>query len=551
MNKDLKVIKKLNDVVFSILYAYGPLNEKEIDLKIRYYFKDLVDSFGDYSTDKILNFLVDTKQIVKKGKLYTVIPFNIVEITNKEMQFPIEPPEKVFNNGEELLNITCLSNKENIKEVRELKNYLKSLNIKINKKELIDDILTSILFTDYTNYLKEALSELPEDTDFNFINEKKEAICKMLPRFFLKGNSFEEFQAFIVSESTVHQINSSKNMKIKEYPLKKDYPNFTYEDCIELTKRFDITKLCNMVDSDRVLELTINGKKRYVSVLGFHKKDYGLIIYPTYDEFKQMYPFILGEHVQDYPDIAYHYNVIEVCMVDPKNMATDNVRKQMKKMGYPLFPSFIRIETNHDIRLANQEEINIIGGVLSDLLKMMSNTDFSEICLHLGDKNEKYDDINQVYVTDEETLFGSYFDPELGRTYINFELDQLNKKKVKELLTLKNKKDLFIGLFITPFTIDCYMPYLLVIEDAENGFVYGMEVFEEDRNKDIVNYLVRKLIELGICPKSLGFNNEYCAEVFLQLEMYFDDYYVVEECDVNNVYKRLLEMGDDEISLFS
>ncbi|MDO4501154.1 MAG: hypothetical protein Q4B60_07780 [Erysipelotrichaceae bacterium] len=553
MDKLQKTISKYLDAVMAILTVYRPLTVEEINGVMEDYFPELAKECDIEDLQDFLNMMVSDNGIKEFDDHYSV--FDVEEIEESINALPMGPiGPKEFKDGKEILKKTDIFYYAGLAAGKKLIEYLNTVPVKkgVDKQRAIYSTVGLIfgcpMEEDVDFLLKKFFKKADTNLVFSYLND----LIGVVPRPFLNGHSFKELgkmtEEFV--EERLEKINSLSK-PITYYPKKANYKDFTYEECMELANRFDVTKLCKMVDSDRLLELTINGENVYASVLGFHGRDYGIVIYPDYDEMAEVYPFIFGdkggdEAVKYYPDLAFRISAIEVCMSDPKGFANDRVLKEMEEKNYPLYPSFIRLKQNEETRLVNKKELNIVGGVLSDLLKMMQNTDFSDISLNLGLKKEgELTNINQVYVTDKETIFGEVFDPTLADIYLNIEPDYFDTKKLKKFKQLKNKKDIQVSLFVSPYCEDGDQPYMYIINDLNTGMILEMQLVSLKDMHNIDNILLDKFIELGFGVNQLYVNNEHTYEALIDFKDEVEAYWINNDTSFNDIYMEML-MGDME-----
>lgn len=540
-NKE-KLLEKVNEIVDAItglLVVYGPTELEMIEEDLKHYFKDLYKMYKS-EIEQILYALVSIQQIQKEDDMYSVIPFNIIDATDKAFEDcddDVYIGDKEFT-GKEILDFGSSKNMIQGKIFKELKKFIEE-EIKDEKK--IRDIENTLVHLPYLAVNSEEALMIVKDKAKKKIDEDKFLnlyfdYSNNVPRYFYGGYSFKEHNDLILDELEKSGKIKKDNL-IKTYPDKKDYPKFTYKDLIELGNKIKKCEIYKIIDSDRVLELTINSKKVYVSILGFYGKDIGIIIYPSLQDLEYTYHFLLADP-ENYPDSVFRLNCIEVCVEDPGGFASDKVLGELKKNHYPEVPSFIRVKSNYENRLVNDEEIQIVGGVLSDLLTYIKNTDLSDIKIHLGEKEEIDYDINQLYITDNEVIYGGYNHFRLGQACLNFLPKPIDKVKVNRLKKF-NKVDISIALYVYPTIINNNeLPYMLILRNEETGMIVDIALKGINEMPNILNDVLDLMYKHEICPKTIGVNNDYAYDVFIEFMDYFKEYGLTDNEELNTIYNE-------------
>ena len=545
----LNINKKLIEAITAIVTVYGPLDFKQIEDYLKKYYPDLLKGNYKEEIDVYLDSLVYANRLYKKGKKYSAIDFNILKEVSKqtkELSKVVEGKEKVFDR-DTLLKYADFNKLDGIKEYDELKKYIYSLDFKDPKVK--DEILFALCLGDYFCYdafsLFDVLKRETKNVKLDDFTEYVGNFSGSLPRPFLHGYSYKEIDD--ISE-TIYKTGSqqfddffSPKNKIKGPFLKSKYNDFSYQDCIELGKKVDKCEIFKLVDSDRILEFFINEEVVYVQILGFYNRDNAIIIYRNRNEMLNAQTILQSDDVNAYPDMAYHMSCIEVTLRDSTNFLTLDMEQKLKNDNLPLLPNFVTLEAAKERRFPNQRELNLIGGVLTDILRLVKISNLSEIALHLGDKDEsvKPYDISQVYVLDNEVLYGEYNEIELGDYILPYKLNKVDKKLIKAVKKCP-KHEISLGTYITGFSIEDEeeFPHITIIYDNTTGLIVGSHLYSSKNIKDVKNEILKKLIDANICPKVIACNNEYCFELFDEYLEFFD-LYIGDNENLNEIYEEL------------
>ena len=549
---DKENIIKLGECLKAIVICYAPLNEEEIIAKMKEYFKSVYNMYKDQWIASILKGMCDARQLICKDGYYSIIEIEDMDELQDKI-FNIKE-EKKFKNGKELFRYHDLSKLDGIEEFDMLKQYVLLLEVKNNKEEEVMFTLATMSYMMVDNdivyeYLKK---NVKKKVDYDVLNTLMFKYGSIIPRPFLKGYNLQEYMEQSELVQKADDFFSDK-YEIKHYPKKTDYKTFTYEDCIKLAKQLNRSELFKIIDSDRVLELTINGNKVYVSVLGFYNKDIGIIIYKNWKEMLYTYSFLLGRQ-EEFPDLALRPCNIEVNLREPAGFLTEDVLDELNQHKYPECPSFVRLEANAVPRLINEEEIQLVGGVLSDLVKLPQLCNLSDIKNNLGEKKNDMPNVNQVYVGDDEVAFGYFNDPAFGDFLLNFKPEHLNKNLFNQLKKFP-KHSINIGVYIMNACENGKLPYCIFVKDNDTGLMIDMFLRHKEEMGNVVNDVLNIFKEHKIYPRDIGVNNEYTYEIFGELGDLLDEYLIDDENrEMDDIYMELYAMnekGDGEETYFS
>jgi len=542
MNKDEEIIIKHIDefktAIIGLLTVYGPSTIDTIYSDLNNYFPLLLKTYGDH-LNEMLDLLCQSQLVEKSKKEYSAIPFNFVKQINKVMkQRDILPVGDKDFTARDITAHGCNGNMIDCEEFAPLKEHLQKT---ITDKKQLESILNELVLLPYLFIESQqafmivnsiAKGKIAGDLFFELYDNYFETI----PRFFFGGYSFVEYQEEL-RKLYPDLYSQNEDKLIKTYPSKQDYPVFTYSDLIDLGNKIKETQIYKLIDSDRILELTINGKKVYVQILGFYRKDTGIIIYTSKKELLYTYHFAISDP-NKYPDMPYRVSMIEVCLNDPGGFANQEVLDDMKKHNYPEYPSYIRVKANHSNHLANDEEIQLVGGVLSDLLTYIKTNNLSDISLHLGQKKKDDFNIDQVYITPQETVYGGYNEIELGDPFLNYEINPIDTSKIKEVKK-HLKKDISVGCYVYPAIMeDDELAYMIIVRDDKTDTILGILVKRLSEMSNIINDLLDLLNEKKVCPKGFFVNNEYTFEMFIDLIDYFKGFGFVEDNQLDDIYRQ-------------
>lgn len=558
MFKDL-VNKDFIDEILSVINVYGPLDKEGIEDYLVEYYSHSLNEYEKEEMDLYLESLIAINRLYEFNNMYSSLTQDALKHANKELReyiIIIGKTEKKYSK-EELIKYANVDKLYGIKEFDKLKKYYDSLVFK--NKAIKEELFLALCFGIYSCFdINNVIDELDKSTNNlnrDKLNKYLTDYSAILPRPFLHGftyldlnnieEKFEEFNELMNDEEMLNEkIDDyfSDKYKIQEKINKKQYGEFSYNDCLQLIRKVDKSEIYKLVDSDKVLELLINDIPVYVAILGYYRNDKAILIFRSKEEMNFTHYLMTDESAVEYPNLTRHVSCIEVSN-EGIDFLTDEMINDLNKKKIPLEPNIAVLNGYKGLRFPNQEELNLVGSVLSDIIKLMQLSNLSEIKLNLGETVEMFD-IYQVYVGDEEVLYGRYNNIEKGDITLDFKLNKVNKKIVNNLKKHK-KRDILIGTYI----IDAFMedaqefPHMVMIIDKETEFIYHGFLKSSKDLKDIKNEVLKVLDELKIRPKCIYVNNDYCYEIFDEYEEYYElDY--DEDGVLDGIYNMFLEDRD-------
>lgn len=554
MFKDL-IDKRLIDEALAVITVYGPLNKQEIIDYLYKYFSHKLSIEDKENMDLYLESLVAVNRLfILEDGSYSSLAESTIELVSEEMEdiiIGLNKQEKSYDK-DELIKYANVNKLNGIKEFDELKSYYDALSFK--NEESKDELFLALCFGIYSCFdINGVIKELKKVT--NNLNKKElekhlAAYSSIVPRPFLNGftyldvNSMEDtlkenVEKYYEEICEDFDVFFSDKYKIKEKINKKNYGEFSYEDCMKLANIVNNSEIFKLIDSDKVLEFFINGKPVYVSILGYYGKDKAIIIYRSRQEMINTFGLMIDEYKEDYPDISGHVSCIEVSC-NNTDFLSDDLIKELESSNIGLMPNFVSIQTTKGLRLINKDETNLVGAVLSDIIKLFQISNLSDIKLNLGETDDIYK-INQVYVLDDEVLYGKYNDIEIGDVILPFKLNKVDKKLVRRVCEYE-EDEVLIGTYIS----NCYVeetheyPHMIIVANKKTGFIYKCFMKPIKDMANIKNEVLELFDMLNINPQSIYVNNDYCFEIFDE----FDEYFILdydEECLLNDIYKEFLK----------
>lgn len=562
--------KQLIEEILAVITVYGPLNEKEIIEYVDDYFSHSFSKEDKKNMELYLESLLAVNRIHMVGKKYSSLTPAAVKDANKELKdviMTVGDIEKKYKK-EELIKYANVDKLDGIKEFDDLKKYYDSLTFKDTKDK--DEIFLALCFGIYScfdvNDVVDALDDITTDLNRTKLIKYLTDYSAILPRPFLHGFTYKDINNIEkemeknynnklqeeLENSDFDEFFSTKH-KIKTNITKKKYGSFSYEDCIELTKKVSKSQVFKLIDSDKVLELSINGKPVYTEILGYYGKDKAILIFKSREDMINTHTMMACSETDDYPDMALHVNCIEVSD-GGTDFLNDEMIEELKEKNLPLEPNFSVLNGYKGMRLPNQDELNLIGAVLSDIVKLFQIANLSDIKMNLDDNNDKFD-VHQVYVGDDEVLFGHYNDIEFGDTILDFYLENIKKKLVNKLDNYEDH-DILIGTYI----LDAYLqdinehPHVVFLMDKNTETMID-HFFKTSKDiKSIKNDVLKSLDKNKIKPNCIYVNNDYCYDIFDEFELYCElDY--DEEGLLNEFYEgfrqETRQLPDDDLPLYS
>lgn len=527
-------VLKMCEAIEALTIVYGPLYYEDYDYLLDKYFHTVYNRVGYECLQDILDTLVEMQRINFCKNRYSMMRNEDLKILEKEFRKEYgdlcEISFKEFKSGNEILKYRELCSAKNVKGTEKLHEFFNNLefydgvNVEDTKYEFF---VIPQLMADVDEYAK-LLSKKCKNLDFDKLHELYDEIAGVLPRGFLHGYSFIEMNEMIRKEL------ENATYITEEIPKHKKSMSYSYVECLSLLNELEKTELYKLVDSDRVLELSINGQEIYVQILGYYGKDKAIIIYKDLREMEYSIS-LMKANIEEVPDVSYRLSQIE-CLYNPEGFVSEEVAMQLEKSNLPPRPAFVRLDYCKKPRLVNVKEINLIGSVLYDLLCMIKMVDKQTITRYLGEDKYAIDNtINQVYVYEDKVLFGEYDDDEVGIIYDRTKVTKFDSKLINKLKKCSNNHAVMIGVYIYPMNVSQY-PWYYQIYDVDDDRIIEMEALEPSKNKDIGNIILKSLIKHNINPKNIIFNNEITYDLLNNFHSYFIKVDIDEKCFLNKIY---------------
>lgn len=549
-----KQVGDLVDALLVICKLYGPVTAKKAKEILSLYYPAIDEKWDVNDIEASLKGLAKSGTLYKYNTKYSTIPFDVLkeidEINPTYKKFKKEN-FKHFNNVSELKRAASSYCTYNPK-VNELEEYLKTLsNDSKTIKQIIKTIIKSCDVSINSTNIEKGLDDVFPSIDISKTTKLIKGIYDYAPRPYLNGYSIHEFYADLIKKDEISDDVSLKEDPILKYPMKRKYGSFSYEQVLSLGRKLMDSNIFNIIDSERIIELTINSQKVYVSVLGKRGGDKGLFIFNNQKEFINSYAFLHEDPVYN-PDLVHRLSLIQAYLDEIDN----NIKISFQGKGViASAPFFVRIEANTSPRLLNDEEINLVGAVLDELIKLIDFVSYDELVSKLGQylDSESFL-IDEVYVTYNEVLFGRYCLNEIGMHIPNFEVNDFNTELLNNYLNLPKMAEVQIGLYTMPFICDeqtSSMPYILILLDSKNDLILDVKIFEVKDADKMKDYILDILTNLGQSIQKLEVNNLYAFDVFSEFMFYVDNYDLVNDVNkINSIYKELMNIdkGSDSSS---
>lgn len=557
---------KLIDMVLSVINVYGPLSKDEIINYIEKYHHYI---FIDYEIDELnlyLHALVDAQRIYLINKKYSSLSTEILDVVKKELRQQIDTYKfsKKEYDKDELIKYANVDKLDGIKEFDDLKKYFYSLDFKkeVNKNELFLALCYGLYscydLTEVIDTIKNGTRGFNEEELIKYLKEYE----LMIPRPFLNGHTYrdinednkktqKEFADLIQEKLFTNNLDEffTENYKIKSKIDKKPYGEFSYLDCLELIKKVDKTEIFKLIDSDKLLELYINDEPVYVSILGYYGKDKNIVIYRSKEEMITSRTIMFSKE-NEFPDLPMHISCIEVSAKE-LDFLNDEMIQTLKDKKYPLEPNISVMEGYKPIHFPTKEETNLVGAVLSDIIKLVQLSNLSDISINLGETEEMFD-IYQVYVEDDGVLYGKYNDIEIADIILRYDLDDVDMHLVKKLNKYK-KHDIMIGAFIFNGYVKSIneYPHLFFIVDKENSLILDCICKSSNDISSIRNDVLKVLDKKKIKPNNIYMNNMFCYEIFGDYYEYFN-LEIDKDNILNDIYCDFCKESDNDFdSIYS
>lgn len=550
MTKNL-INKQLIEEILAVITVYGPLSKKEIIKYIKDYFSCSLTIKDEADMDIYLNSLLAVNRLFLVNNKYSSLTPQAIDDANKELKdiiVAVGDIEKKYNR-DQLIKYANVDKLNGIKEFDALKEYYDSLSFKNNKDK--DELFLALCFGIYSCFdvngvideLKKVTTNLDKTKLMDFLKE----YSGILPRPFLHGFSYKDIND--IEDELKKNFNNklreelensdfdelfTKKYKVKAKIKKKKYGIFSYEDCVELSKKVYNSQIFKLIDSNNVLELFINGQPVYIQILGYYGNDKAILIYKSRNDMINTHTMMACGEVDDYPDMPFHVRCIEVSETG-LNFLSEDMISELKAKNLPLEPNLSVLEAYKGSHLPNQDELNLIGAVLNDIINLFQLANLSDIKMNLGESKEHFD-IHQVYIGDSEIYFGKYNDIEFGDTILDFYLENIKEKQVNKIDNY-DEHDVLIGTYISDFYVEDINEHahIIIIMDKETETIYDYFFKSSKDIKSIKNDILKSFDKHKIKPNCIYVNNDYCYDLLDEFELYFDlDY--DEDGILNNFY---------------
>ena len=536
---------KICEAIEALTIVYEPLYYEDYDYLLDKYFRTAYSKVGQENLGVLLDTLVEAQRLYCNSKRYSVSSQKALKIFEKETKARfgslLDFPFKEFKSGNEVLKYRKLCDAKNVKGTEKLHEFFNNLefnddvDIEETKYEffVIPQLMADV--DEYANVLSKKCKNLNKEKLFELYDE----IVGILPRGFLRGYSFAEMNELIRNE-----IEKATYIT-KEEPKHKKNMSYSYVECLSLLTELEKTELYKLVDSDRVIELSINSEEVYVQILGYYGKDKAIIIYK--DRMEMEYSLsLMKADIDSVPDISCRVSQIE-CLYNPEGFVSEEMEDLLQKRNLPPCPALVKLGYCRKPRLVNAKETNLIGAVLYELLCMMKMVDKKTITKNLGEGEYAVENtINQVYVYKDKVLFGEYEDDDIGFVYDKTKMAKLDNKLINKVKKCNTNHSIVIGTYICPMDTKEYPWYYQIFDEDDSKFI-EMEALEISKNKDLGNIILRSLIKNNINPNNITFNNEITYDLLNEFAFYFDNVDVDDKCFLNNIYDDFIYGKNDDL----
>lgn len=513
-NLSADVINELGDIISSLVTVYGPIHVEDLAKKVKEYFPK---SYKKVKSDILYGIIYALSQkdvyFMYEDEIACVFPQEqmdeLLELEPIRMVYESEI-EKVFEDSEEILRYRDPTAMDGNVYYDKLKEYLDGLKLEkgiVNESDpLLDCVSIAFMMAEPVPFIKDLKkinkATFDEEELFHLIDE----LGAHMPRGFFHGYSFAEIGQKVGGNLDVFE-QFEKN-RIEKGRIVRQYPNYTYQECIVLAEQLKKTKIFERFCSDNLMELLVNGKEVFVQLLGYYNTDKNVIIYGNRKNMEYNYQFMVSEP-GDYPDITARLNYTEVILDDPEGFMNEEVRHIIKKHQYPKIPLIVDCRPNEDVTIAKKEHLNIVGAVLEQLLELDKELEES-----VGERCEEGNlyKIIQFYIGENRSCsIGDYEYLELGDAVLPFKVKRVFKK---EEIKAEEPLNLGIGLYALSIGEGKRPSYMTILVDLDTDMILSTFIKEEKSMEEILGSVVYSLERNNLEPYRITFNNEFCLEVF-------------------------------------
>lgn len=498
INKDL--LMDFIDMIMGVIFLYGPIDENEIldiiEEKCQNRYELCYPLYGS-----ILQQLTE-KQIEKRDELYSLVPFSqldelqaVIGVSREEI---IQMLERKDFSGETIKSYADIFHPDHHNVMAELADFIAELDIDEDTKE--EMYKTAVVCAINLSSIENFEDILSEQTGSLYDSERLEAIYDELVRIIPRGM----FNGYSLAELGMKEREETEEKRIVPFD-KREYPHFTYQQCLKLAEEVKNTDLFENISSNSLIQLYINNSFVYCFVLGYFYGEKAVLIM---DEENVRYSSYLMRNGESYPDLIYRVSQIEVLLEEPE-MFAEALKTELQESGYPDEPLFVSLKSMKVMQLADEKETDIIGAVLTELLRIAEDDSYDSIM----DSDER---VNQVYVYDDHIEYGNYNDYDFYDVVVPFETEKLSEENIETLLSCQQDAQITIGLYSSESyeeESESYM-YMCYIVDSETAELIDVMIINPADIESVVNDVAEILIENDINPYSISFNNNFTFEVF-------------------------------------
>ena len=529
-NDLLKLCKYINGLVF----LYYPIDIDDLINIIEGIDKKLYEKFYYNEMLGIINTLVETEELFKFDNQLSIVSKKDIKELFKVDEIDYVKKHSGFKkhfSKKEVLEYSIPFEYNHNSDYKKLKEYVYSLDLNDNNEEIFYDLIgvCSIMADDDA-----FVSKLGKEYKFNTdkLKELVSNFMRSLPRGFLNGFSFGELDVVYeeIDDGNFHKI-------YKPYhPLK--FEHYSYNDCVDLANQLKNTKLFEYVNSDLLLEFYIKDKPIFIQLLGFYNGDRNIVIYGDIDGMARNY-CLMNSSEKEYPDITNRIDIMEVILDDASGFFIDNIRKDIDDNHYPSLPLFVKMTPGKEypISLVNEKDIDLVGAILESLLKWedMAGDDIKEQF-----SESDFENIYQVYLNENGLEYGYYLnlDDEIPGFSFEIDLDSIGKVDVSNL----NKRNIGIGIFIPPFSVEDKKTYLTILYDYDHDLILDSFPSLEEDMPNILNTITTKLTKHKINPNNIYYNNNYTYYVLFPLKFAYEEVNFIhdDENRINDIYLDMI-----------
>ncbi len=293
-----------------------------------------------------------------------------------------------------------------------------------------------------------------------------------------------------------------------------------YKELQELIKKYEQTKIWELVDSDDIFRLDDFEEDIYISIMGKAGLDYGISIYYGKQDLLSQMDISFGQYEYS-PDAFIRLRAYKISLGNPGNMLTDDDKKSLKKNSIKLKNVVFRLDAGKLPRIVTEQECIFLIAILKRIIEVSNYIIYKNLDLESVDIEYMY----SFSKIENEITHKKVKWPTLKYEFIN--QNRLKKELINKGTWIQPKGELNIGMLYTPKFVSEKMiyPLMIIIHNSITNMIIDIMIIKEEEKSDIANNILTSLIDKKILPTKISFNSneitDICKEIIKEYKVLF------------------------------